>query len=478
MPTVRMPDGALVEMPDNPSPELRARLEKFLSTQGQPQQQFSALNPPSIEDTAGHVTQAPQQDPNNFDAQAEANKVSDQLSAAGNFIKDTAIGMIPGANLYREFKTPDTPPAPGEYRSPFRNVDRFVGAAAADALNLAAAAPLAGKVLKPVLRSLPGAAPILQEEAIAAARKVPGEAIQGPAAQPLWQQFKSSGAPNIKADRIVSSIDNAVEELSKAANPNSGAINFLGNIKNRIVDGGGYIPIDALDADRRAIGQFIRSTEGGGGIHGLADQIYSAFDSTLEDAIKGGAAGPGRVGKAATDLRAAIQASKKDFAREDLANLIEQRIRTRAGDNLQSINIASIKDALRKTEKGKQIIDRLGAGEVAQIEGMLNQINPPSLPPPGGANFGSGKFLKTEGLLSGLGYLLSLGDPRGAAAGAAIGAAAQGTEYWLSRFLMTKPGRDFLRTLSNANLSANPAAVPALYQTMNTLINRNGEEKK
>lgn len=395
------------------------------------------------------VQQSP---PQNFDASAEADKV---ISEMGNFAKNTLTGMIPGANIYQEYKRGPEPgfEGPGIMNKIKRGLD-YGEAGAADAMNLITM----GQGAKGVLRSLPGAAPILQEEAIAAARAIPDAAIQGPPSLPLWNKVKAAGAPLINADKVVNAIDQSLTELNLPSNKNQPAIDFLTNIKDEINKGGGSYPINQLDADRRAIGKL--------DLGGLGEKIYKSIGDTLDQAISQ----EGPASQTASDLKAAINASKKEFAREDLATMIERKIRTRPGDNIQSINMAGIQDAMRKTAKGKEIIDRLGVGEVTQIEGMLKQINPPSLPPPSGVNFGSGKFLKTEGLLSGLGYLISAGDPKAAASAAAAGAAVQGTEYALSRLLVTKPGRDFLRVLSKANLSPGSAAIPALYQSMKQLI--------
>ena len=189
--------------------------------------------------------------------------------------------------------------------------------------------------------------------------------------------------------------------------------------------------------------------------------IYKAIYDDLGLAAKGKVGG-----KAASTLRAAINASKKEFARDELSNLIELRIKTRAADQLPYINSAAIKDALRKSEKGKDILSKLGAGEIAEIESLLNKITPPGLPPPGGANFGSGRFFRGEALITGIGYLLGYNP----ATAAAIGGVAQGVPYVISRLLVTKPGRDFLRTISTAKITPEMPKITVLYQTLKSLF--------
>ena len=447
MPKVKMPDGVIVDMPDNPPPELTARLQKFLS--GQQPQQFSAMNPPSIEDTTGQA-----QAPPSMPVQAPQSTASKVLG----FAKDVAVESIPGVPTYREGKKPLEG---NQFQQNIQVLDRAFRTVPAEIMNVLTAAPL----LKAGLRKLPGAAPILQEEGIAAARKIPEEAIKGPPSQPLWNRVKAAGSNTIQSDKLADAIDDAVRELSLPANPDTAAIGELTNIKNRILSNGGQLSIEMLDADRRALAKM--------NLGGQEQRLYSVVHEVLDDAAKA----PGTTGEAATVLKGAINASKKEFARDELAKLIERKIHTRTADKIQSINTAAIQDTLRKTEKGKKIIERLGAGEIAQIEGELRRINPPPLPPPGGASYGSGKFWQKQGILGGISSLIGLatGDPKAAAGVMAAGNVVMGAEYYLSRLLVTKPGRDFLRELSKAQLT--PALAGPLFNTMKKLAGDENQEE-
>ena len=198
---------------------------------------------------------------------------------------------------------------------------------------------------------------------------------------------------------------------------------FINNIKNRIEAGGGKITLAQLDADRKSIGQFVRQYEQkrGGSIEHVTDDIYASFYDDLKEIEKIG----GEHGEAATNLKTAIEASRKTFAKEDFSALIEKNIKFRSGDNIPMIDLKTIRNKLKNSPLGNKIQKSIEPDEWETINSALNKLaeETPGLPPARGAQFGSGKFTSVAGIVYGLSRLFGI-EP--ASASAIAGAAGSG----------------------------------------------------
>lgn len=327
-----------------------------------------------------------------------------------------------------------------------------------------------------LLRKLPGASPLLHEEAIGSARyQVPG-LIKGENPDPLWAEFNATGKTNINPENLIRAIQETKQELLKSSNPDKQVLGFLQNMENR------YVPevqeeasplldmlgrskpapdsvrqpiknigIDQLEADRKSIGALTQSTDkaGKGTAHWVSDNLYGAVYDDYERAIQQAGASGEQAGK----LIEAIKASKSEFARDNLSNIIERNITTRSG-NIEYINVPGIKNSLKNTKIGQKIQGSISIPEIQSISEALDSIG--TLPSPsahGASNFGSGKYNIMVGTVFGVARLLGAA-PHTAAEIAAIGAAAP---HWISKALTTEQGRAFLRAASKRqyNLSMN-----------------------
>lgn len=301
-----------------------------------------------------------------------------------------------------------------------------------------------------LLRKLPGAAPILQEEALAG---IKGSAAKLSGTHGDWSKVAKEGIPIIDQSNVLEAVQNAKKELMKPSNVDKSSVEFLNNIENRIVQGKGKLPLDLVDADRRSIGKWTKQVENKGKLEGLVDDIYSAYHADLDQAArtlpgKGPLVGPIE-SNAATDLQHAIDSSRKAFVKEDYSNLIEKHISTQETSGLQQIKPNKIMDDLRKTKTGQNIMKNLDPTELKDIQNTLTVYSKvPKLPPPNGATYGSGGYWMTAGFITGATKLLGAD----LATATAIGGTVASTPHMISKLLLTEPGRDFIRYASKANL--------------------------
>lgn len=345
-----------------------------------------------------------------------------------------------------------------------------------DASNIASVVDIGRNVGKVVgkgaiagLRKTPGAAQILQEEAITAIRGTKDK-INALGSSASWDQFNSLGKfPEIPQTNVLKAISNAKKQLLKPANKDKASLELLENIEKRIKDNKGKLPLDLVDADRRSIGAFTEKVENKGKLEGLVDQIYAAYHDDLEHAAKMA----GKTGQETQNLREAIEFSKKRFAAEDLSSIIEKHITPQKGSGIESINVGRIEKELRTTRKGKKIASSVDPMELREIKKTLYAHKKvPNLPPPSGNFFGSGGFWYTNGFITGALGLIGID----LSTAASIGSVASSMPWAISKLVTTEKGREFLKYASQRQMYARFPKGAAAFQAGKEILREDEED--
>lgn len=217
--------------------------------------------------------------------------------------------------------------------------------------------------------------------------------------------------------------------------------------------------IDVLDTARRRLGALI-GDETNTELRGLYKTLFKGVMDSIDEAADAGVPG-------ATMLKQAVAAQRRYFAADDLEELITKRgiIGPPRPDGLREIRVGKMLDEVDRAIAGEpsknmrlfvdSFTGQAGADELAEIRDVLAFWNErvTALPPPRGAQFGSGRLIGAGGI----GLLL------GGAEGAGAMIAGERALSWL---LSTRPGRAALkeRLTSDFPISATELVLMAVGQ--------------
>ena len=304
-------------------------------------------------------------------------------------------------------------------------------------------------------RYLPGASVAAQEEGGAMIRALPQAIRPSAKASDLYaivEQFD----PKIQTINLQQALGKVLSHEYKVADKlrSDPIVSGVQSLHDLIAQTpGGELSFQVLRANLQRLGALSGKTARSGDVeHGAYKALVRAAHEDLEAAAAGGMAAL----PATQALREANRAAAKEFAQEELADIVTKvgfgkranMLDLTGQQELREIRPGKILDAIRATTpEAKQFRKSLDPAEYREIEATLKElvgIRP--LPPVQGAQFGSGRTLGRATFGSAAGLLLG-GSPEATAVGGAV--AAYGPQV-IANALMTSWGRRTLIGLTKS----------------------------
>lgn len=318
-------------------------------------------------------------------------------------------------------------------------------------------------------KRLPGAAKILQEEAVASARNIPKK-FDAPAiyqrAETLYNQVEKLN-PRIATDNLRDAVNTLMLEEMRTPKALQGPLrSVVEGLSQLMKEHEGQVPFQELRATLKRLGQRTGSIQGleANEVRGGFKHLTAAIQADLDVAAE---AGGKQAGRAAGLLRQANAAYARGKAVDELAEAIEGAVNKGRADLAQSFNPAR---ALNELADSPNLPKTFTPQELEDIGNVLRKFKSlPSLPPPSGeAAVGSGRIITRLLIGGGLGSAggSTVAGPVGAAVGMAAGAAAANALHsGIAQALTTPQGRAMLTRALEANSGTlPPSVVPKLIQ--------------
>ncbi len=367
---------------------------------------------------------------------------STQLSSIGKFAKQAALPTIGSAGGMM-LGAPGGPAgmligeSAGGALGELTNQILGITEPSKTAIGLSAAAPgvargafaLAREGLRRGAKYLPGAGVAAQEQAVQAARQLPGKITVERPAEEIFDEIASTGTnplvPVSGLERAIAKLEAEEAKVSAASLKNKSITSMIEDFREVIRANQGGIPFEELRANLKRINAKVRDTrQADNELHGAYKLVRGGIQEDLGRAAQAGTPEAKLLGEA-------NRAYRKESASEELGELVESAITTRS-DGFVSLNPGRLLDKIRKDEYLQKSMD---PSELAAIRDALHQMTQlPKLPAQAGAQFGSGRVVG-----------------RGAVGYAAMGelgaaAAAYGPQL-IARALMTDRGRTTITRL-------------------------------
>ena len=326
-------------------------------------------------------------------------------------------------------------------------------------VGLPLAARIAGALGKFGVTHMPGSQAAMHQEGAVMARALPETMLPTPGAKALFQVAEVFNPPiaPINLTDTAMSILREEQKLAKGWKDPEIIRKMQGIIQlgQKNPDG---IPLQELYKQMKAIGEVVGQTkQAGGRLHNASSDLYRSLYQDLEETAAQG----GLDEEAVTALTSAIKAARKEFATNDLKEMIETSITPAQGTkDLESVRGATM---LKKWETKLRRDDRFAGSftdaEKEQITQTFKDLQElPRLPPERGASFGAGMF----GARTGTAYLGTKWLTGDESLAALAGATAAGLPWLTSRLLVSGPGRELIHVLLKKGPLMSPEAVGAM----------------
>ena len=298
-------------------------------------------------------------------------------------------------------------------------------------------------VWKGIAKKLPGAGAGLQEGAIGMARELPGKLAPGIPSDAMFEQVKRAGNPVIRVKNFKSSISELLSNEDEVFKALRGELEPLLKGLTDELSGVAGVRIGTFKAALERVGQRTGSVQGvqGNEIRGAYRKLTDALFKDLDEAVKAG----GQTGKAATALKAARDAYRKDKAVEKLGEVIEGAVNK--GGVADTFSPGKVMNQFKEVRRTKIFRESFSEAEQKEITDLMNMIR--ELPKPGaarGVDAGSRQVLgrlatggSLAGVLSGAGFV----DPMTATA---LTGGYYLTASLVAKAMGTKVGRGVLKS--------------------------------
>ena len=330
-------------------------------------------------------------------------------------------------------------------------------------VGLPLAARIAGAVGKFGMTHMPGAQAAMHEEGAVMARALPEAMRPNPSSTALFQVAETYN-PLIAPSNLT---DTAIELLKAEQKLATGLKNpDLIRVTRGIIDLGKKnpdgVPLQDLYKNMKRVGALVGETEKAGGpLHGAYKNLYRSMYQDLEETTAEGFSGSAISEGGVEALTKAIKAARKEFATDDLKELIETSITPAQGTrDLESVRGATMlrkwETKLRKDERFAGSFTDDDKEAITQTFKDLQEL--PRLPPERGAAAGSAMF----GARTGTAYFGTKWLTGDESLAALAGATAAGLPWLTSRLLVTGPGRELIHVLLKKGPLMSPEAVGAM----------------
>jgi len=445
MPKVKMPNGDIVELPDNPTADQLKRLRSLRNQMMGPQ----PFPTPSAQEEA---LQAPIED-----------KI---LTGGGKMMGQAALptaGMVGGSAL-GAMTGPAAPvaipamEAGGSMAGEWLNQKLGITQPSNLQIGLAGAAPLAGRMLPAALKFATKGRDTLNKVAAQEAENFIQRYLPNQSAQALFQQAESQGE-SIAMNKTAQTLDAMISKMQKASTPPA-VMTRLENLSQKIAANGGALRPTDVQQEMEIVGKTVRTLESQeGSPFGAAKKVFEAMNADLDAAPAG------------QTLSLARQTFKRASVVDEMSDSISKATKLLRGQESAQFNANQVINDLNKNKFFKQSFNPQEQKEIMDLLGKLNKI--PVLKPGAGVQIGSGRFWHgLGGLASPLGAGAAgelMGGPGGAAVGTMVGVAAPPvveTAKIISQTMHFPAGRALMKQLitqGDGKLSARGLAVLASF---------------
>jgi hypothetical protein len=246
-------------------------------------------------------------------------------------------------------------------------------------IGLAAAVPpvvrgtlrVAGPALKAGLRALPGAQPAVQEVATATVRKVPAVVQPAISEEAAWAPLRGQN-PKLVAANFAGAVDELLARAQRApGTENKQFLNQLRTIKATLDRYGNDVPFLNLDAYRRAIGEWTRSTDPQ--VANAGNRFYSAIWKDLETA----ATLPGQPAEVVSALKQAVDVSRATKHSEALGDIVEDLVKIQGGTLTEKIRPERVLEKIKANpmlSDPKSGLTPEALGEIRELLGSIKGL--------------------------------------------------------------------------------------------------------